>query len=92
MSRLEGRLARELAGRVSGVLPGTRVVLTHSRYDELVISYLIPGRAIATLREPVGVVRAICQCNPAPAMQALEKQRRDRMRMAIGRFRLGRSR
>ena len=86
-------LEHELAARVQNVLPGTHVS-TYSRTDrdELVVSYFIPGYAIAALRGPIEVVRAICQCNPAPAMRALERQRQARMRMAIGKFKLGRSR
>lgn len=86
-------LERELAVRVQSVLPGTHVsTFNRTDRDELVVSYFIPGYAIAALREPIEVVHAICRCNPAPAMRALERQRQSRMRMAIGKFKLGRSR
>ena len=88
-----GPLQRELAARISHVLPGTIVhTYTVPGRDELVISYVIRAEAIVALRGPAKTVRALCQCDPVPGLRLLERQRQARMRMAIGRFKLGRSR
>jgi hypothetical protein len=92
MSMLDA-LQRELLGRIKHVLPGT-IVRSYSDpgRDELIISYVIRSEALTALRGPAEVVRALCQCDPLPELKALERQRQARMRMAIAKFKLGRSR